>query len=185
MFDFSRVARLPDDVCCTSGGPGGGADVPDKDAPINGILKVRTGRYVVVEISRHLLKKRRDDIDRVSDDTVPPHAGMAQEDLHFDADISRRPAGVGSSMTTGSGGIGRSFSRGLSELDLRDLSGRGIAQPAEPWRASGLLGNISGRRHLAEYLRACLPCGSGNKIVQSRLRSAKPDPGRATGRTTG
>jgi len=87
MLDISKAARLLAVGLCVYGGTSAAADVPESDEPIKVILNDWTGQYVSAKIAGELLKKMGYEIEYVSAGAIPQHAGLAQGNLHFQAEV--------------------------------------------------------------------------------------------------
>ncbi|MGB7271232.1 MAG: ABC transporter substrate-binding protein [Albidovulum sp.] len=63
------------------------ADVPENDDVIKVVMNDWTGQQVSTKIAGELLKKMGYNIEYVSAGAVPQHAGLAQGNLHFQAEV--------------------------------------------------------------------------------------------------
>lgn len=70
-----------------SGGAAVAADVPESEDTIKVILNDWTGQHVSTKIAGELLKKMGYNIEYVSAGALPQHAGLAQGNLHFQAEV--------------------------------------------------------------------------------------------------
>jgi len=70
-----------------SGGAAFAADVPENDDVIKVIMNDWTGQHVSTKIAGELLKKMGYNIEYVSAGALPQHAGLAQGNLHFQAEV--------------------------------------------------------------------------------------------------
>ncbi len=87
MFKIFKAMSLFAFVLFASGGAAVSASVPENDDPIKVILNDWTGQHVSTKIAGELLKKMGYNIEYVSAGALPQHAGLAQGNLHFQAEV--------------------------------------------------------------------------------------------------
>ncbi len=87
MFKIIKAVSLFTFAIFASGGAIVAADVPENDDPIKVILNDWTGQHVSTNIAGELLKKMGYTIEYVSAGALPQHAGLAQGNLHFQAEV--------------------------------------------------------------------------------------------------
>jgi glycine betaine/proline transport system substrate-binding protein len=72
---------------CAMTGVATAANVPESTDPIKVIMNDWTGQHVSTKIAGELLKKMGYNIEYVSAGALPQHAGLAQGNLHFQAEV--------------------------------------------------------------------------------------------------
>jgi glycine betaine/proline transport system substrate-binding protein len=86
MLKITKAILVATTLLATSGAVSG-AGVPESTDPIKVILNDWTGQHVSTKIAGELLKKMGYNIEYVSAGAVPQHAGLAQGNLHFQAEV--------------------------------------------------------------------------------------------------
>jgi len=87
MFNLSKVVSfvlatlLASSVAVTAG------NVPETDKPIIVVMNEWTGQHISAKMAGALLQKMGYNIEYVSAGSLPQHAGIAQGNLHFSAEI--------------------------------------------------------------------------------------------------
>lgn len=87
MFNISKTAWLLAFGVSALGSAAVAADVPESADPIKVIMNDWTGQHVSTKIAGELLKKMGYNIEYVSAGALPQHAGLAQGNLHFQAEV--------------------------------------------------------------------------------------------------
>lgn len=87
MTTISSTAGAIALALLASGGAALAGDVPENSDPIKVILNDWTGQHVSTKIAGALLKKMGYNIEYVSAGALPQHAGLAQGNLHFQAEV--------------------------------------------------------------------------------------------------
>ncbi len=95
------------------------ADVPESTDTINVILNDWTGQHVSTKIAGELLKKMGYNIEYVSAGPVPQHAGLAQGNLHFQAEVWTN-------------NIGDLYPKAVAAGDIVEMGELGL-EPREGW----------------------------------------------------
>jgi glycine betaine/proline transport system substrate-binding protein len=87
MFNISKTAGLLAFGVSALSSAAVAADVPESADPIKVIMNDWTGQHVSTKIAGELLKKMGYNIEYVSAGALPQHAGLAQGNLHFQAEV--------------------------------------------------------------------------------------------------
>ena len=87
MKKYLKSAVLISFFLTLSGGVVAAADVPENDDPIKLVLNDWTGQFVSTKIAGELLKKMGYNIEYVSAGALPQFTGLAQGNLHFQAEV--------------------------------------------------------------------------------------------------
>lgn len=87
MTTISNTAGALAIALLASGGAALAGDVPESSDPIKVIMNDWTGQHVSTKIAGELLKKMGYNIEYVSAGALPQHAGLAQGNLHFQAEV--------------------------------------------------------------------------------------------------
>ena len=87
MFNLSKVASLAAVTVLAFGGAVSAGNVPETDEPIKVIMNDWTGQHVSTKIAGALLQKMGYNIEYVSAGALPQHPGLAQGNLHFQAEV--------------------------------------------------------------------------------------------------
>ncbi len=87
MFKIFKAVSLFTFMLFASGGAAVAADVPESSDPIKVILNDWTGQHVSTKIAGELLKKMGYTIEYVSAGALPQFVGLAQGNLHFQAEV--------------------------------------------------------------------------------------------------
>jgi len=95
------------------------ADVPESADPIKVVMNDWTGQHVSTKIAGELLKKMGYNIEYVSAGAVPQHAGLAQGNLHFQAEVWTN-------------NIGDLYPKAVESGEIVVLGGLGL-EPKEGW----------------------------------------------------
>ena len=87
MKKIAMAASVAALVVGISANAGSAAEVPESIDTINVIMNDWTGQHVSTKIAGELLKKMGYNIEYVSAGALPQHAGLAQGNLHFQAEV--------------------------------------------------------------------------------------------------
>ena len=87
MKSIATAASAAALVFGISASAGSAADVPESTDTINVIMNDWTGQHVSTKIAGELLTKMGYNIEYVSAGALPQHAGLAQGNLHFQAEV--------------------------------------------------------------------------------------------------
>ena len=86
MMKITKVATLFAATMLAAGGPSIAANVPESDDPIKVVMNDWTGQHVSTKIAGALLEKMGYTIEYVSAGALPQFPGLANGNLHFQAE---------------------------------------------------------------------------------------------------
>lgn len=87
MKKITTAATVFAATLVAAGGPSMAGNVPESTDPIKVVMNDWTGQHVSTKIAGALLEKMGYTIEYVSAGAVPQHAGLAQGNLHFQAEV--------------------------------------------------------------------------------------------------
>ena len=87
MIRKHTISAMVASIAIAASGAAVSADVPESSDPIKVIMNDWTGQHVSTKIAGALLEKMGYNIEYVSAGALPQHPGLAQGNLHFQAEV--------------------------------------------------------------------------------------------------